>query len=171
MQGLAPKRKGPPLRRRHSAKMETMRSTSFCVSGRSGLYGYCCTIFIEQSLRRFMNPECISALMERACARAAVSRGQRCLWGNFSFRYSQMASESQTVRLSSISAGTLPDGENLRMFASVSGMSSATTVSSNGAEVICSASQGRKDHDEYFLLPMTILSMPISSPDQDPEAA
>src|SRR5512132_4189953 len=171
MQGRAPKRNGPPLRRRHSAKMETMRSTSFCVSGRSFLYGYCWTIFIEQSLRRFMNPECISALMDRACARCDTSLGQRCLLGNFSCRYSQMASESQTVRLSSRSAGTLPEGENLRMFASVSGMSSATTVSSNGAEVICSASQGRRDHEEYFLLPMTILSMWISSQDQEPGAA
>ena len=70
-----------------------------------------------------------------------------------------MARESQTVMSPSISAGTRPLGEYLRMFAAVSGMSSGTTISSNGTPACLSTSQGRSDHDEYFLLPTTIFSM------------
>ena len=76
------------------------------------------------------NPECISAAIERARARWAASFGHSRFSGNFSCRYSEMASESQTVRLPSISAGTRPLGECLRMFSAVSGMSRATTISS-----------------------------------------
>ena len=54
-------------------------------------------MFIEHSLRSAMKPECISAEIERACARAAASFGQMPFSGNFSARYSMIASESQVV--------------------------------------------------------------------------
>src|SRR5437870_4525930 len=49
------------------------------------------------------------------------------------------------------------------MFPAVSGMSSATTISSYGAPVSLSASHPRRDQEEYFLLPTTIFSMTQSS--------
>ena len=70
-----------------------------------------------------------------------------------------MARESQTVTSPSISAGTRPLGESLRMLAAVSGMSRGTTISSNGTAACLSTSQPRSDHEEYFLLPTTIFSM------------
>jgi len=57
------------------------------------------------------NPECISALIERALARARVSAGQSRFSGCFSARYSQIASESHTVKLPSTNTGTRPAGE------------------------------------------------------------
>src|SRR6266436_9926619 len=159
MHGSFPNRNGPPLCFRHSSQMATMRSAWACVSGRSAFCGYCWTIFIEQSFRRFAKPECISAATDLARARCAASLGQSRFSGNFSCRYSEMASESQTVTFPSISAGTRPLGEYLRMLAAVSGMSRATTISSNGTPACLSTSQGRSDHEEYFLLPTTIFSM------------
>ena len=55
-----------------------------------------------------MKPECISAEIERACARRARSSGHSRLCGNFSARYSMIDSESHTVTSPSTSAGTLP---------------------------------------------------------------
>ncbi len=159
MPGRAPNRYGPPLFCRHSFHSATIRSTSACVSGRSGFAGYCWRNFTEQSLRKLEKPACISELIDRASARAAGSWGQRPGLGNFSARYSQMASDSQMVSAPSISAGTRPLGEYFRMFCAVSGMSSPTTTSSNGAPVSRSASHGRSDHDEYFLFPSTIFNM------------
>ena len=55
-----------------------------------------------------MKPECISAEIERACARRARSSGHSPASGNRSARYSMIASESQIVTSPSIRAGTLP---------------------------------------------------------------
>ena len=55
-----------------------------------------------------MKPECISAEIERAWARAARSSGHSFACGNFSARYSMIDRESHTVTLPSTSAGTLP---------------------------------------------------------------
>ena len=136
-----------------------MRSTSARVSVRSGPGGKVLRIFIEQSVRRLAKPECISALTDRASARSRESLGQSCAWGNFSCRVSQMARESQMVVSPSISAATRPLGEYLRICCAVSGRSRPITTSSNGAPVSLRASQGRIDHDEYCLFPITIFSM------------
>src|ERR1043166_8832965 len=114
---------------------------------------------IEQSLRRSEKPECISALTDRASARCAASAGHSCAEGNFSLRYSLIASESHTLTAPSIKQGTRPDGEYLRMFSAVSGMSSGTITSSNGAPASLRPSQPRSDQEEYFLFPTTIFSM------------
>ena len=50
-------------------------------------------------------------LMARACARAAASSGHSRAAGNFSARYSRIASDSHTGISPSISTGTLPTGE------------------------------------------------------------
>ena len=70
---------------------------------------------MPHSLRNAMKPECISADIERACARRAQSSGHSRLCGNFSARYSMIESESHTVMSPSISAGTLPAREKLRI--------------------------------------------------------
>ena len=53
--------------------------------------------FIGQSLRRCLKPACISELIERAMARAALFFGQRFFRGQVSATYSMIAKVSQTV--------------------------------------------------------------------------
>jgi len=68
-----------------------------------------------------------------------------------------MARESHTVRSPSFSTGTRPDGECSRIAAvEVSSSRNGTSVSVNGAPVRLSASQGRNDQVDHFLVPMTI---------------
>ena len=67
-------------------------------------------MFIEQCSRSAAKPACISAQSERARARWRTSRGQSALSGNFSARYSAMASVSHTAKPSSTSTGTRPAG-------------------------------------------------------------
>ncbi len=64
----------------------------------------------DHAERSAANPECISALTARATARAAASDGHAAPPAR-SLRYSQIASESHTVRSPSTSAGTLRLGE------------------------------------------------------------
>jgi hypothetical protein len=90
-------------------------------------------------LRRAVKPECISAVTERATARAVASWGHSFAWGKSSARYSQMASESQMSSSPCTSAGTLPLGESFAMFATVSGWPSCTTTSRKGCPVWASA--------------------------------
>src|SRR5260370_617470 len=90
MHGRDPKRNGPPLCFRHSVQMAWMRSTSAFVSGDRSRLGICSTIFMAHSLRRLAKPECISALTERALARAAASAGQSFAAGDLPFPYLRM---------------------------------------------------------------------------------
>jgi hypothetical protein len=71
--------------------------------------------FIGISVRTDAKPECISALTERAMARAVGSCGQPLAFGKRSATYSQIASESQIVVAPSINAGTRPEGERSRI--------------------------------------------------------
>ena len=105
-------------------------------------------MFIDIALRRPAKPECISAQTERAIARAATSCGHRCLSGNCSARYSQMARLSQIVISPAISTGTRPAPEYSAMRVAVSGWSSSTRTSWNGMPNAVSATHGRIDHDE-----------------------
>jgi hypothetical protein len=89
-------------------------------------------IFIGIALRRSVKPECISALTERAIARATTSCGHRCFSWNCSARYSQMARLSQIVISPATSTGTRPAAENSRCWVAVSGWSSSTRTSWNG---------------------------------------
>ena len=68
-------------------------------------------MFIDMAVRRPEKPECISALTERAIARAATSCGHMCRSGNCSARYSQIARVSQIVISPAISTGTRPAPE------------------------------------------------------------
>ena len=69
-------------------------------------------MFIDMFVRKSAKPACISALMLRARARAAASRGHSACCGKRSASVSTIASDSQTASPASvIRHGTLPDGE------------------------------------------------------------
>jgi len=99
------------------------------------------------SLRSAENPECISAQIERAHARATASAGHIPGWR--SARYSAIESESQTTVVPSCRHGTRIVGENERNAGlSVPSVDSATGISLNGALDSFVVSQPRNDHDE-----------------------
>jgi hypothetical protein len=100
---------------------------------------------IVMSLRKALKPECISATMDRAHARAARSAGHIPGWR--SARYSPMARESHTCAVPSCSAGTSAVGENARLSALYFPVRPMGT-SRNGAPDSFAASQPRNDHDE-----------------------
>jgi hypothetical protein len=116
-----------------------------------------------QAERKALKPECISAEIERAMARAARPRGHTGRSGRISAMYSMMASESQTATLPSTRAGTLPAAEYLRTSAFHSGVSigsvKGTSTSSNGTPSWRMRIQGLSDQDEWHLLPMTRVGM------------
>ena len=137
--------------------MATMRCTSARTAGLSRqtsapICGSAASMFIGQALRRAPKPECISAQMLRARARARASCGQSFLSANFSAAYSAIASVSHTAKPSSVSTGTRPVGLTLAMAClkaeSPSNESNRTITSSNGMPACRSSTQGRMDHDE-----------------------
>ena len=73
-------------------------------------------IFIGIEARKSENPECISAQILRAIARATTSSGQRFCNGNCSAKNSQIAKESQTTMPSANNTGTLPAREYSQYF-------------------------------------------------------
>jgi hypothetical protein len=110
------------------------------------------SMFIGQLPRSAPNPECISAQMLRARARAFACWGQSCFSGNLSARYSAIASVSQTAKPSSTSTGTRPTGVIARRVSlnveSPSKESKRTMTSSKGMPACLSRTQGRMDQDE-----------------------
>ena len=111
---------------------------------------------IGRKVRSAANPLCISALIERANARAPGSAGHKD--GSRSAKYSAIASESQIRSSPASSTGTLPLGECRRIRAAVSAWRSGISSSLNAIPVCRSSSHGRSDHEEPFLLPMTSVS-------------
>jgi len=120
-----------------------------------GGVGWRAATSIGRAARKGAKPACISALTDRAQARAALSAGHSPAWGKVSAKYSQIASESHTAMPACLSTGTLPEGECASACARVSGRRSATSVSRNGWPAILSASHGRNDQDDQALVPMT----------------
>ncbi len=99
------------------------------------------------SFRSAENPECISAHIERAHARATESSGH--IPACRSARYSAIASESQTTVEPSCRHGTRAVGENDRLAGlGLPSAASATITSLNGARESVIASQPRSDQDE-----------------------
>src|SRR5690606_12997710 len=107
---------------------------------------------MEQCSRSAPNPECISAVAQRAQARAATSAGHtaRC----FSARYSAIASESQIVYEPSTRQGTLPEGENFLNELQLEPASNGTRRSSKSRPSSRISTQERSDQEEEFLLAM-----------------
>ncbi len=105
VEGLYPKRHGG-VKRVHRSKTLTCQKRA--TKTRKPLLPQ----FIEHSSRNAPKPLCISALAERAQARAARSSGHTL--GCFSATYSIIAKESHTATSCSLSIkhGTKPDGEN-----------------------------------------------------------
>src|SRR4030095_12988030 len=104
--------------------------------------------FIAMLVRSGAKPECISGLIERALARCALSAGQSCRSGWHSARYSEIASESQTVTAPASSTGTLPDGPYLRSASLEPARYRGTRTSSNTSPDCFINSHGRRDQDE-----------------------
>src|SRR4029079_984542 len=105
-------------------------------------------MFIGQALRSGTKPACISDEIARASARAAGSAGHSFAAGNFSARYSRIASDSHTRISPSIKVGTLPVPDTALSRALKSGASSEITSSSKGMVAAFIAIQGRNDQDE-----------------------
>ena len=93
---------------------------------------------------------CVHLRSNRACMRPRAAHRAATGWpsGNFSARYSRIASDSQTRVSPSISTGTLPAPLKAVSRALKSGASSGITVSSNAIRATFMASHGRNDQDE-----------------------
>ena len=111
----APQRNAPPRpkRRRDSLQISSTRAMFAASPSDHGRTSTRSRMHIAISLRSAENPECISAAIERAHARAAGSAGHMPAWR--SARYSAMASVSHTWTSPSCSAGTSAVGENARL--------------------------------------------------------
>ena len=90
---LDPNRNGPPYLARHSLQIASMRATSAAAPSSSARALTGRATFIGRCRRSGIKPACISEAMARAWARAADSCGHRPAAGNFSARYSRIASD------------------------------------------------------------------------------
>ena len=99
-------------------------------------------------LRRFWKPECISALIARACARTSISAGQPAPESQRSLTNSSIASESQTTSSPRRNTGTRPVGDHWPISAKYSGVSRLSLRSSKAMSNCRSSSHGRSDHEE-----------------------
>jgi hypothetical protein len=88
-----------------------MRATSRCTSSSKRTVESDSSQFMAIRLRIAVNPECISAQIDLACARAARSSGHSFFSQNFSATYSAIERLSHTTMSSSIKTGTWPTGE------------------------------------------------------------
>src|SRR4029078_7171409 len=105
-------------------------------------------MFIGQALRSGTKPACISDEIARASARATASVGDSFAAGNFSARYSRIASDSHTRISPSIKVGTLPVPDTALSRALKSGASSEITYSSHASPAPFIAIHGRNDQEE-----------------------
>src|SRR5580700_10169256 len=104
-------------------------------------------MFIGSAERMLLKPECISPETERQRARVAESLGSSPASGNFSFKYSAIASVSQTLMLPLTSDGTRNDGDSSSSSALVDGSSAGTACSSKSSPAILHSNQPRSDHE------------------------
>src|SRR5262249_49797344 len=104
--------------------------------------------FIGICRRNGTKPACISLDTARATARAPLSAGHNPAFGNFSARYSRIASDSQTRTSPSIRTGTLPVPDSGPTTCLKLGASSEMTVSANAIFAAFMAIHGRIDQDE-----------------------
>src|SRR5262249_42436463 len=133
---------------RQSAQITSTRLTLASTSDISSSFFTGRHMFIGMCRRSGKKPACISLHITRAIARATLSAGQRPTRGNFSARYSRIASDSQTHTSPSISTGTLPVPDTEPTTCLKLGSSSEITVSSNGILTTFIAIHGRIDHEE-----------------------
>ncbi len=132
------------------------RSAACSASMRWPICGRLASTLNAKWLRSAAKPECISAVTERASARAAARSGHSCSAGKRSARYSAIASVSQIAcgvpSITVCSAGTLPVGliPNRRRLNSESGAneSKRTIASSKSMPAWRISTHGRIDHDE-----------------------
>ena len=153
----SPNNNGPPWVCSNSNHMCTKRATSARTAGLSRQISAPCSgkwasMFMGQLARKPIKPECISAQMLRAWARAAASRGHRCLSGNISARVSAIANVSHTASAPLCNTGTLPAGligpsVCLNCDSGVKA-SKRTITSSNAMPAWVISTQGRMDQDE-----------------------
>src|SRR3990172_545305 len=98
--------------------------------------------------RRLVKPECISALTERATARASTSTGHSCAAGNSSAIYSQIASESHTPNSPLINTGTNLEGEYFFISSGQRGSLNDNLISVKSMSDCFNTSHGRSDQEE-----------------------
>ena len=89
-------------------------------------------------------PECISPLIARQCARARRSCGSSLASGCTSFRYSAIASVSQTSTPSTVRHGVRNEGDSSKSSARAAASSSATFTVSNSSPANLHSSQPRR---------------------------
>ena len=125
-----------------------MRSMSACTEASAGTRRPSARMFMGRAARSAEKPLCISALAERARARAPGSAGHRAPPAKISLAYSAMASESHTTRPRWCSTGTRPVGECSPMRRWNSGVSRGRRSRVNSAPALRRASQPRRDQEE-----------------------
>ncbi len=136
-----------PNRRRPSVQISFTRAMSAASAVDHGRTSTRSRTHIVISFRSAEKPECISAAMDRAHARATGSAGH--MPGCRSARYSAIASESQTTTSPSCKHGhARRRRERAIVRIGLHSPRSATITSRNGAPESFIASQPRSDHDE-----------------------
>src|SRR4051794_10576707 len=113
----SPNRKGPPEAARHSRQIDETRSMSACARDHILKFGKWPFKLTGSELLKVVKPEWISPEIERQCARATRSAGNRPASGMISLRYSAIASVSQTVAPSWRRHGTRMEDESSRISA------------------------------------------------------
>ena len=94
------------------------------------------------------NPECISALIERQRVRFARSAGNKSAAGLISFRYSPIASVSQTFSPLWLRQGTRKEEDKSNSSARITGSSGEMTFSEKGSPENLVINQPRSAHEE-----------------------
>ena len=105
-------------------------------------------IFIGNCWRKGGNRHAFPQRLRARWRARPASRGHNPAAGNFSARYSRIASESQTCVSPSIRTGTLPAPLMASSRFLKSGALSEISVSSNAIPATFIANHGRNDHDE-----------------------
>src|SRR5947209_4338458 len=144
----SPNRNGPPDVARHSRQMEETRSMSACARDQILKFGKCPFKLTGSDPRKVVKPEWISPEIDRQCARATRSAGNNAASGMISFRYSAIASVSQTVAPSWRRHGTRMDDDSSRISAFAEASSGAVTISSKARPENFVNNQPRSDHEE-----------------------
>src|ERR1700681_1822563 len=104
-------------------------------------------MFIGSAERKLLKPECISPEIERQRARSAGAAGMSPASGFNSFRYSAMASVSQTLTPSQTRQGTKKEGESRSSSARVDGSSLRACRSSKSRPANLQRSHPRSDQE------------------------
>lgn len=105
-------------------------------------------MFIGKEDLSAVKPECISPQMDRQWARCTELEGSKFFFGATSFKYSPIASVSQTLTLLWCRQGTKIEGDKSSNSALLSGVSVGTLISSKSTPDILVINHPLSDQEE-----------------------